>query len=227
MRNRLAFIVPAVVFLVAVASRVAAGAGDTAPAPHRVTGSYIEFCSCERICESAFGEPGKRATCSFACAVQIDAGQHGGVSLNGLTAAIVSPAPAAHEGKEAAPVLYVEKAANEEQREAIRAALNERLGSRLAGPLGPPRVATIHVRRTSEEVALGIEGMGELRARPVYGAYHRSVMLSNAGSAIAFPNVARGVGGQLVDATAGVQLGAEGRSALYGKFDFGPPKGRK
>ncbi len=79
-------------------------------AAHKLTGQYIEFCSCERICESALGDPGKRSVCSFVVGLNIEAGQRGEVPLGGLCAALVVPDPSSVSARPGlGPVLYVDR----------------------------------------------------------------------------------------------------------------------
>ena len=228
MRHRI--LVPVYVFFALVLGHLAVRAGDGALAgPKKLTGLGIEVCSCERICETAFAEAGRRGTCSFVFGLHIEAGQSGDVSLGGIDAAIVSPAPGPREGKpEAPPCLYVDRAANEAQGDAIRAMLNERFGARLGAPLGPPKRTNVRVARTSELLSISIAEVADLRARPVVTTGKRSMQLQYAGSTNAFAMVGRGTAGQVVDAGTGVRFDAENKSVLFGKFDSGAaPKARR
>lgn len=206
-----------------------AAAGDLGPGAHKLTGQYVEFCSCERFCESALGDAGRRATCSFAAGLKIEAGQRGDISLGGLSAAIVAPNAAATDEKAGnGPVLYVDRGATSAQSEAIRAILSDRFAARAGAALGPPRPSSIQVNRSTEALSIAIEGVADLRARPFTGGFHRAVRLENApGTTLLFPMLARGTGGQVADSTSGVRFDADGKSVFYGKFDFGSAKLRK
>ncbi len=206
-----------------------AAASDTDKSPHKLTGQYVEFCSCERFCETAVSEGARRAGCSFIAGLKVEAGQRGEISLGGLFAAIVAPrASQASEKPTPGPILYMDPAATPAQSEALRAFLSDQFAVRAGGPFGPPRVARIEVVRNTEALSVSIEGVADLRARPIYGPFRRGVQLENApGTFLPFPMLGRGTAGQLVDATAGIRFDGEGRSVLYGKFDFGGKKAGK
>ncbi len=94
--------------------------------------------------------------------------------------------------------------------------------------MGAARQTTVRVERSLEALNLTIEGVAALKARPIMGGYGRAVQISNApGSILPFPMLGRGTGGQIVDVTAGVRFDADGKSVLYGKFDFGTPRVRR
>lgn len=207
------------------------GAPAGGPPPVKLTGLYVEFCSCERICESILLEPNHRGTCASVCALKVEAGQRGEVSLAGVTVAIVAPDPGGNiAGKAgAAPVLYVDRAASATQVEAIRALLAERFAMRYGlTPTTPARAAKVTIGKSSEEVTLNVDGVGDLRGRPITNGYRRMVQIENPPNAVGgYPNLARGIAGQFADPTAHVTINAEGKSVLFGKFDFGAPRGKK
>jgi hypothetical protein len=195
----------------------------------KLTGQYLEVCGCERVCESALAEAGRRGACAFVAALKIEAGQRGSVTLAGIGAALVAPAPGDEGGRGSAPVLYVDRSATPAQAEALRAALGERLAARAGvASLPPPRAAAVRLGRTSEALTLEIDGVAQVRARPIHGGFRQPVQLSHApGATIPFPCLARGVAGQVADAAARVRFDALGRSVLYGKFDFATARGRR
>lgn len=217
-----------IAFALFVAALGLASAGETEKTP-KLTGLYVEFCSCERFCETALSDGGRRASCDFVSGLRIEAGQRGDVSLGGLYAAIVAPSQATIDARSASgPVLYMDPAATPLQSAALREFLAEQFASRAGGTLGPPRVAPIHVNRTSETLTVSIEGVADLRARPIVGVYRRSVQLENAtGTFLPFPAIGRGIGGQVADSNSGVRFDAAGKSVFHGKFDFGAKKGHK
>ncbi|HVY62657.1 MAG TPA: DUF1326 domain-containing protein [Planctomycetota bacterium] len=204
----------------------AAGGGDAGAGVPKLTGTLVSFCACERMCEQALSEPGKRAPCSHVIGLQIDAGQRGGVGLGGIAAALVVAGPAGGKG-ESPPTLYVDRSANEAQAEAIRAILNERFAGAMGAPLGPPRSVGVRVTKSSETISVAIDGVADLRGRPLIGNFHRPIQVANSGSVIAYPSIGRGTAGQVVDPASGVRFDAEGHCVLYGKFDFGGGKSRK
>lgn len=219
----------AAVCLAALYSKAAPGLDGL---PCRAAGSYVEVCSCARICETAL-EGGPRGKCAFVAALHVDVGQRGETPLSGLSVAVVGTAAEGRGTNEKQPIaaIYVDKRANPAQVEALAALVAEKFGDRLGGPLPAPRPAMIRVERNGELVGIGIEGVADLRARPILGLFHRAVSLQHApGAAFPFLSVARGTGGQVSDSGVGVRFDAEGKSVFYGKFDMAsgtaPPKRR-
>ena len=194
----------------------------------KATGFFVEFCSCERVCEMALG--GGKQRCSIALGFHVEAGQRGDVPLAGRSAVLLSPD---RETLDASPpgavVLYVDAGASQAQAEALRGVLSERLGAVLGiGPLPKPKGAAVTVHRTNEQVSIRVEGAVDLRARPIFGNYRRPLMLENAFTPVmSFPLVGRGTNGQILDPISRIRFDAENRSVLYGKFDFGGSKGKR
>jgi hypothetical protein len=216
----------------AAAAVIFAGGGATEAAPGgtdagacRAAGNYVEFCSCERVCETVLtgAAPGK---CAFVAALRVEAGQRGETSLGSLAVAIVG-APGAGRDDPGRGAIYVDRRANPAQVEALARAVLERFGERIGGAVAAPKPALLHVERSADAVAIGIEGVAELKARPLTGAFHRLVQLQHAPGMV-FPVlfVAQGTGGKVSDPTTGVRFDGEGRAVLYGKFDMGggPPR---
>ncbi len=201
--------------------------------PYRIAGQYVEACSCTRICESALLGPG-RAACTFVAALRIDAGQRGDVPLGGLALAVVGAPPEGGRGRPGSesqrPIaaIYVDSRANPAQVEALVAIAQERFGMRLNGPVAGPRPAGIHVERSTEVVAIAIEGVAEVRGRPLIGGFHRLVQLQYApGSPFPVLFLARVAHGQVADGISGARFEVDGRSMLYGKFDVSDATGRR
>jgi len=214
-----------------IANADGGGAPPTPAAASKLTGQYVECCACDRVCESLFGDGGRRSACAFVCALKIEAGQRGEVSLSGVTVALVVPDAASASAKPpATPAFFVDAAASPAQSEALRLLLQERFGARLGvTSLPPAKAAAVSLTRSNESVAISIEGVADLRARPLTGAFRRPVQIENApGAPIAYPCLGRGVAGQVSEpAVSRLRFDAAGRSFLFGKFDYGPAKGKR
>lgn len=216
-----------------VAMRPSAGAPGSEASPYRVAGQYMEVCTCDGVCESAL-ENGGRWRCAFLATLRVDAGQRGETPLGGRAVALVaSPAGAARGAEEKTPAVsvFVDPRCTPQQVVALVALATDRFGQRFATPLPAARAAEIRLERTSEVLGLEVEGVAAIRGRPLFGGYHRLVQIQNAPAApFSVLFLGRGTGGQIADAATGVRFDAEGRSMLYGKFDFasGPPgRGRR
>ena len=218
----------AAVCLAALYSKAAPGIDGV---PYRVTGSYVQACACDRICETALEGP--RGRCAFVAALHVDAGQRGDTPLAGLEVAVVGTAAEGRSTSEKQPIaaIFVDRRANPAQAEALAALIAEKFSERLGGPLPAPKPIALRVERNGEVVGILIDGIADLRARPLLGLYHRPVTLEHApGVPFSNPSLARGIGGQITDPALGLRFDAAAKCVFYGKFDMTsgpvPPKRR-
>jgi len=95
-----------------------------ATAAWKVSGQYYETCSCDFVCPCLPGqmavEPSK-GSCTFAMAFQIERGNYGGVSLDGLGFIVLGWTPEAMGKGKWKVGLIADERASAEQREAITA----------------------------------------------------------------------------------------------------------
>jgi hypothetical protein len=105
----------------------------------QVKGQYYETCSCDFVCPCITGqmavEPSK-GSCTFAMAFQIDSGNYGGLSLDGLGFIVLGFTPEAMgKGNWSVGVIADERASSE-QRDAIAAIASGAAGGPMAGLSG-------------------------------------------------------------------------------------------
>src|SRR5258708_28176852 len=91
----------------------------------RVSGQYMETCSCDYLCPCAPSNVTGKQTkgyCNFAMAFHIDKGQYGTVKLNGLNFAVVAhaPGPSMSDGNIAVGLITDERATPEQQQALVQ-----------------------------------------------------------------------------------------------------------
>lgn len=105
----------------------------------QVKGQYYETCSCDFVCPCITGqmavEPSK-GSCTFAMAFQIDSGNYGGVSLDGLGFIVLGFTPEAMGKGNWSVGVIADERANSEQRDAIAAIASGAAGGPMAGLSG-------------------------------------------------------------------------------------------
>src|SRR6516165_2682566 len=113
-----------------------------ATAAWNVRGQYYETCSCDFVCPCLPGHlvvTPTKGSCTFAMAFQIDSGNYGNVSLDGLGFIILGLTPEAMGKGNWSVGLIVDERASVEQREAITAIASGSAGgpmSALSGLIG-------------------------------------------------------------------------------------------
>jgi hypothetical protein len=105
----------------------------------KVGGQYYETCSCDYVCPCVLQqmsvEPSK-GTCTFAMAFEIDKGNFGSVSLDGLGFVVVGRTPEAMGKGNWSVGLIIDDRATTEQRDAITAVASGAAGGPMAGLSG-------------------------------------------------------------------------------------------
>jgi hypothetical protein len=110
----------------------------TTPTWH-VSGQYYETCSCDFVCPCVPGQMAVRPSkgwCTFAMAFQIDRGQYGSVSLDGLGFIVLGLTPEAMGKGNWSVGLVTDERASVEQREAITAIASGAAGGPMAAMSG-------------------------------------------------------------------------------------------
>ena len=110
----------------------------TAPS-WKVSGQYYETCNCDYVCpcilQQMSVEPSKGA-CNFAMGFEIDKGNFGSVSLDGLGFIVVGHTPEAMGKGNWSVGLIIDDRASTEQRDAITAVASGAAGGPMAGLAG-------------------------------------------------------------------------------------------
>jgi DNA-binding NarL/FixJ family response regulator len=107
--------------------------------PWQLSGQYYETCSCDFVCQCVLGQmtvlPSK-GTCTFAMGFQIERGNYGAVSLDGLGFIVLGLTPEAMGKGNWSVGLIIDEKANVEQREAIAAIARGEAGGPMAALSG-------------------------------------------------------------------------------------------
>jgi hypothetical protein len=105
----------------------------------KVSGQYYETCSCDSVCPCVLHqmavEPSK-GTCTFAMAFEIDKGNFGSASLDGLAFVVLGHTPEAMGKGNWSVGLVIDDRASAEQRDAITAIASGAAGGPMAGLSG-------------------------------------------------------------------------------------------
>lgn len=105
----------------------------------QVGGQYYETCSCDFVCPCILGQMAVRpskGSCTFAMAMQIERGDYGNVSLNGLGFIILGLTPEAMGKGNWSVGLIIDERASAEQREAVTAIASGAAGGPMAALSG-------------------------------------------------------------------------------------------
>src|SRR5437868_7270927 len=107
--------------------------------PWKVNGQYYETCSCDFICPCVPGQMAvnpTKDTCTFAMAFQIERGNFGAVSLDGLGFIVLGLTPEAMGKGNWSVGLIADERASAEQRDAITAIASGSAGGPMAALSG-------------------------------------------------------------------------------------------
>ena len=105
----------------------------------KVSGQYYETCNCDFVCPCVPGRMAvtpSKGSCAFAMAFQVDRGQYGAVSLDGLGFIILGRTPEAMDKGNWSVGIVVDEQASAEQRDAITAISSGAAGGPMAALAG-------------------------------------------------------------------------------------------
>ena len=144
----------------------------------KVSGQYYETCSCDFVCPCVPGQlavdPSK-GSCTFAMAFQIERGNYGPVSLDGLGFIILGLTPEAMGKGNWSVGVIVDDGASAEQREAITAIASGSAGgpiaalSGLVGTFLGVESAPIRFERDGAKWSVTAAGLVDMAAEGVMG----------------------------------------------------------
>ncbi len=101
----------------------------------QISGQYFETCSCDYVCPCILGQMAVRPTkgsCTFAMAMQVERGNLGSVSLDGLTFIVLGMTPEEMGKGNWSVGLVIDERATAEQRDAITAIASGAAGGPMA-----------------------------------------------------------------------------------------------
>lgn len=141
-----------------------------------VEGTYIEACNCEAACPCIFFSPPTEGECKAVIGWHVDKGRHGGVSLDGLNAAMIASAPGNMKNGQWKVALYLDARGSDEQRAALQGIFSGADGGHLAnlGPLIAEVLGARPARITFDEGAnakfsLEVDGAASTAIAPIEG----------------------------------------------------------
>ena len=105
----------------------------------QISGQYFETCSCDYVCPCILGQMAVRPTkgsCTFAMAMQVERGNLGTVSLDGLTFIVLGMTPEEMGKGNWSVGLVIDERATAEQRDAITAIASGAAGGPMAALSG-------------------------------------------------------------------------------------------
>ena len=144
-------------------------------------GDYFENCNCDLICPcipSGLQARPDKGHCDVILAFNIDQGNHGDVSLNGLAFVLMLMTPGVMSEGNATAALYVDERADEQQREAIATIASGQAGGppALLGQLIPitnflgVKHAPISFKKEGHRRSVSIDGILDFNVEGVPGA---------------------------------------------------------
>jgi hypothetical protein len=141
---------------------------------YRIHADSIEACNCQHGCNCQFAGFPNEGKCEFIIGYAVKEGRVGGVSLNGVRAAIAATYPnAIHDGN-GHVVLFVDESASQEQVDALASILSGKLGGMpweaLAGTIGRfdgPIRKPVEVRAAGERSVVRVPGAIDLQLTPL------------------------------------------------------------
>ena len=105
----------------------------------QISGQYFETCSCDYVCPCILGQMAVRTTkgsCIFAMTMQVERGNLGSVSLDGITFIVLGMTPAEMGKGNWSVGLVIDERATAEQRDAITAIASGAAGGPMAALSG-------------------------------------------------------------------------------------------
>lgn len=161
--------------------------------PWKIMGQYYETCSCDFVCPCLPGQMAvspSKGSCTFAMAFQVDRGNYGAVSLDGLGFIVLGLTPEAMGKGNWSVGLIADERANTEQRDAITAIASGSAGgpmSALSGLVGKflgVESARIHFNRSGPKWSVKASSLVEMSAEGAMGinpAANEPLYLDNTG----------------------------------------------
>ena len=180
----------------------------TALTSWQITGDYFENCNCDVVCPCLFSAQPQLTSrptagvCDVAIATHIEHGQYGGVSLDGLNAAVMAHTHGAMADGNWSVALYLDERANPQQREALQAIFSGAAGG-IMGHLAPligtvlgVKFAPITFRKDGRRRMLEIPGVAHMSVQALPGLTPETEIMAVGGSPFNPAGVAFAVGEQ-------------------------------
>lgn len=141
----------------------------------KLTGEYLESCTCTGACPCLFMEKPTEGSCTALVGWRIDAGRFGDTSLDGLNVAVALNSPGHMAEGNWKVVLYLDAAADDRQREALTQIFSGQAGGHPAllasfiGEVLGVEQTPIRFSGTGRERRISIGGQGEAVIEAIEG----------------------------------------------------------
>jgi hypothetical protein len=192
-----------------------------------VTGTFFESCNCFAACPCICLSPPSEGECKVLLAWHIDKGMLGGVTLDGLNAALFAHAPGHMMQTKWKVALYVDQRADAAQQEALGKVFSGAAGGPLAalapliGEVMGVRPAAIEYRADGKRRSVRIDGVAEADVEALAGQDGGEVTVSNHPfTPVPGQTAVVAKSSRMRYADHGYQCELSGRSALYSPFEY-------
>lgn len=162
-----------------------------------LTGEMVETCSCNMLCPCWYGVQElmvmDRGWCASPILLRIHTGNSDGVDLSGLTLVLAGffPGPTLYDGNGTAR-LYIDDAANDEQRRELEAIMHGQKGGpmEIVGGLVstylPTQMTKIDVQEQNGTISATIGNVGQIRSERLKNEAGQQMTMQNVGFAMMF-----------------------------------------
>lgn len=192
-----------------------------------LSGNYAESCNCGVPCPCNFTQTPTQGECHAWAAWHIDEGDFDGTPLSGLNVAFALHAPGHMLDTKWKVALYVDEAADNDQREALQAIFSGEAGGlfgelkQFIGEVAGVRPAAIGFEMDGNNRSFSIAGAGEVTIEALPGEDGKDVLIQNAPLSLVPGTplqVARGKSGSLNEY--GISLDATGHNGYFAPFSY-------
>lgn len=160
----------------------------------QVSGRSMELCSCNAFCPCWLGPEGKpdQEWCSGIFGFEVESGNSDGVDLAGSKVILMAHWPGNFFGGNGSARLFIDDAANADQRRELEAVFSGQRGGFLEGLFGavvsswhPVRIGKVEME-WGDNPKVRVDGVGEATLTPFQDAAGKSTTVTNAAAQGAF-----------------------------------------
>lgn len=154
----------------------------------QISGRAMEVCSCKSFCPCWLGPQGEpdQGWCSIVFGFAVEAGNADGIELGGTKVAMLADFPGNFFGGEGTARLYIDDAANDDQRQAIESIFSGKSGGfmgnlwdALFNSWLPTKAAKVDIG-WGQSPSLSVSGVGETTLAPLTDGAGKPTMVSGA-----------------------------------------------
>jgi hypothetical protein len=155
------------------------------PSKWNLAGTYFEACNCDVVCPCVFTSDPTQGNCTVLLAWHVDKGKHGGLSVDGMNAALAAYAPGNMLKVKWDVALYIDEKANPAQRDALTKIFAGQVGGEpaalvpLIGKVLGVKPASITYQAKGKERTMHIPNIAEMEVAAIEGQGGKLVTLEN------------------------------------------------